>query len=356
MKKPVLVLTSLISIVFGCTKKIPFPTPTTDVKIEQSLKNMPFPFGAAISADLLQTNSQYKSIIIKEFSSISTENAMKFGIIHPLENYYNWPDGDAIVALAMETGKRVHGHTLNWYADVPEWVKNFTGDTNAWENLLKTHIKTIVGHYKGKVSSWDVVNEAFEDDGTLRNSIWVQKLGKDYIARAFQYAHEADPNALLFYNDYGQEWGYEYKGLKRIAILNMINDLKTRGIPIHGIGLQMHIRYTFSDSNIALAITSAAETGLKVHISELDVAMNATYDPGITYSSSLNEMQAAKYKAIVKIYNTIPKAQQYGITTWNVTDGDSWLPGFFKVPDWPLPFDDKYQRKLAYQAIFDGVK
>lgn len=357
MKSYLLVLFISSVCFFGCEKKI-LTSHAQEIKKDDTttLKSMPFKIGAAVSAELLRVNTQYKDLVVKEFNSLTPENAMKFGIIHPAENYYNWPDADLILTLAAETGKRVHGHTLNWYADVPDWVKNFKGDTNAWENLLKNHIKNIVGHYKGKVASWDVVNEAFEDDGTLRNSIWVQKLGSDYIARAFQYAHEADPAALLFYNDYGQEWGYEHKSVKRVAILNMVNDFLKRGIPIHGIGLQMHTRYTFSDDNISLAIKSAAETGLKIHISELDVAMNATYDPSLSYSLSLEEMQAAKYKSIVKIYNSIPKSQQFGITTWNVSDGDSWVPGFFRVPDWPLPFNNKYQRKLAYQGILDGVK
>ncbi|MBC6111862.1 endo-1,4-beta-xylanase [Pedobacter fastidiosus] len=350
-----LVFSLVIFVVFSCKKKIKENVTGVKPTTEKTLKDMPFPFGAAVSASLLRENSSYKAIVIKEYSSLTPENAMKFGIIHPAENYYNWPDADEIVALAIADGKRIHGHTLNWYADVPVWVKNFKGSAQDWENLLKTHIQTIVSHFKGKVASWDVVNEAFEDDGSLRNSIWVQKLGADYIARAFQYAHEADPAAILFYNDYGNEYGAEYTSKKREAILNLVNSLKNRGIPIGGIGLQMHTRYIQTDANISLAITSATATGLKVHISELDVALNATYDPALVYTESLGEMQAAKYKSIVKIYYSIPKSQQWGITTWNVTDGDSWVPGFFNVPDWPLIFDKQYQKKPAYQAIFDGV-
>ncbi|TCD01982.1 endo-1,4-beta-xylanase [Pedobacter frigidisoli] len=349
---------SIVFVLFvflACTKGISDGEVATTTA-DSSLKQLPFPFGAAISAELLRTDPRYKALIIREFKSISTENAMKFGIIHPLENTYNWTDGDEIVAFAQANCIRVHGHTLNWYQDAPDWLKNFDGDKNAWENLLKTHIQTIVKHYKGKVTSWDVVNEAFEDDGRYRNSIWVQKLGTDYIARAFQYAHEADPVALLFYNDYGQEYGYEYKGLKRNAILALVNELKSRGVPINGIGLQMHTKYTQSDFDISLAISTAAETGLKVHISELDVALNPNFDATLTFSPSLDEMQASKYKAIVKLYNAIPKAQQFGITTWNVTDKDSWVPVFFKRPDWPLPFNADYHRKAAYRGIFDGLK
>ncbi len=342
----------------SCAKKktgtlVPETNPIINPIIQTgALKDLPFHFGAAVNASLLRSNANYKALVVKEFSSITAENAMKFSATHPAENTYNWTDADEIVTLAQLNGKRIHGHTLNWYKSLPLWVTNFTGDAAAWENLLKTHIQTVVGHFKGKVASWDVVNEAFEDNGTLRNSIWVQKLGADYIARAFQYANQADPSALLFYNDYG----HEYSVAKRTAILNLVNDLKARGIPIHGIGLQMHTRYNQTDANIEAAIVSAAATGLKVHIAELDIALNPDNISSLTYTTSLANLQAAKYKFIVKTFNAIPKAQQYGITTWNVTDADSWIPTEYNRPDWPLPFDKLYQRKAAYQGILDGVK
>lgn len=338
---------------FGCAKKtqtVPMVSPPAVNNV--TLKNMPFPFGAAVSASLLRSNANYKALVIKEFSSITAENAMKFGALHPTENTYNFTDADEIVALAQANGKRVHGHTLNWYRSLPDWVINFQGNTQAWENLLKNHIQNVVGHFKGKVTSWDVVNEAIDEDGSYRNSIWLQKLGPDYIARAFEYAHQADPNALLFYNDYG----HEYSMVKRTAILNLVNSLKTRGVPIDGIGLQMHTQYNQTDANLTSAITSAAATGLKVHIAELDIALNTKNESALTYTATLAAQQAAKYKLIVQTYFSIPKAQQFGITTWNVTDADSWIPVTYNRPDWPLLFDSNYQRKSAYQAVLDAVK
>ncbi|MGM9475526.1 endo-1,4-beta-xylanase [Pedobacter sp. GSP4] len=315
-------------------------------------KNMPFPMGAALNVNLLKSNANYRNLVIKEFNSVTAENAMKFAAVHPAKDTYNWSDADYLVDFAIANGKRVHGHTLNWYQSLPDWVNNFQGSTADWENLLKTHIQTVLGHFKGKVVSWDVVNEAIDENGTLRNTIWLQKLGPDYIGRAFQYAHEADPSALLFYNDYG----HEYSVTKRTAILKLVSDLKSKGIPIDGIGLQMHTRVTQSDANLASAITTAAATGLKVHISELDISLNPDNVPGASYTVALGEQQAAKYKVIVKAYNSIPKNQQYGITQWNVTDTDSWIPSFYKRADWPLPFDAQYQRKAAYQGILDGIK
>ncbi|WP_316833099.1 endo-1,4-beta-xylanase [Pedobacter aquatilis] len=315
-------------------------------------KNMPFKMGAAVNVSLMKNNTDYRNLVIKEFNSITAENAMKFAALHPAKDTYTWSDADYLVDLAKANGMRIHGHTLNWYKSLPDWVNNFQGTTAEWENLLKNHIQTVVGHFKGKVSSWDVVNEAINDDGTIRNSIWVQKLGVDYIGRAFRYAHEADPDALLFYNDYGHEYG----PTKRTAILNLVNDLKSEGIPVDGIGLQMHTRVTQADANLATAISTAAATGLKIHISEIDIALNPDNNPSLTYTPALAEQQAAKYKAIVKAYNALPKAQQYGITQWNVTDADSWIPSNYNRPDWPLPFDNQYKRKAAYQAILDGVK
>jgi endo-1,4-beta-xylanase len=352
-----LVIIAVLVCVSSCSKSkqtsiAPVVTPIVVNPVNTTLKDMPFKFGASVNARLLENNQAYKALVIKEFSSLTTENALKFATVHPLEGHYDFTDATNIVNLALANGKRVHGHTLNWYKSLPAWVTNFQGTTADWENLLKTHIQTVVGQFKGKIASWDVVNEAFEDDGTYRNSIWVQKLGTDYIARAFEYAHQADPNALLFYNDYGQE----YSTAKRTAILNLVNNLKSRGIPIHGIGLQMHTRYNQSDANITSAITTAAATGLLVHISELDVAVNPDNNQALTYTATLAEQHAAKYKSIIKAYYAIPKAQQYGITTWNVTDADSWIPAEYSRPDWPLPFDANYQRKAAYQGILDGVK
>lgn len=356
MKNFIFLLLLPVVISSGCSKKntagigtIPPPVMPPDTIL---YKMMPIPMGAAVSVSLMKNNTKYNAVVSKEYNSITAENAMKFGSLHPSENSFFWTDADYLVSYAQTTGKRIHGHTLNWYNSLPAWVTNYTGDSAAWENLLKTHIQTVVAHFKGKVASWDVVNEAFEDDGTLRNSIWVKKLGPDYIARCFQYAHDADPDALLFYNDYG----HEYSSSKRTAIVNLLMSLKSRGIPVHGIGMQFHMTYTQTDANISAAIASAASTGLKVHIAELDIRLNTNKIAGLTFTQTLAEQQAAKYKYVVKTYLGIPAEQQFGITTWNVGDADSWIPSWQNAPDWPLPFDANYLRKPAYKSIIEGAK
>jgi len=240
MKKYLLVLFVAFLSFTSCSKKTTqgggtvIPPVVVDTVL---FRMMPFPVGASVSVNGMKNNTKYNGVVSKEYNSITAENAMKFGGLHPAENTFFWTDADYLVSYAQANNKRIHGHTLNWYTSLPSWVTNYTGDSTAWENLLKTHIQTVVTHFKGKVASWDVVNEAFNDDGTLRNSIWVQKLGADYIARCFQYANQADPDALLFYNDYGNE----YSAAKRTAIYNMIMSLQSTRFPFHSIGMQFHM-------------------------------------------------------------------------------------------------------------------
>ena len=311
-----------------------------------------FPIGASINIDLLKGNAVYTSLVAKEFNSVTAENVMKMGAIQPTQGNFTFGQADYLVSFAKQHGMRVHGHTLVWYLALPDWVTNFKGDSSAWENMLKTHIQTEVAHFKGKVASWDVVNEAINDDGTLRNNVWLQHLGTDYIARCFQYAHQADPDALLFYNDYG----HEYSAVKRAAIITLVTGLKNRGIPVDGIGMQMHTNTDTTDNDIAAAITAVANTGLKVHISELDISVNPNNDQNMTYTAAIASAQSQKYQSVVKAYNALPAAQKFGITTWDVSDADSWIPPFYHRPDWPLPFDSSYKRKAAWQGIVNGLK
>ncbi|HEY1113765.1 MAG TPA: endo-1,4-beta-xylanase [Chitinophagaceae bacterium] len=346
----------MLLFVAACTKStkeedtVPVPPkPAVDTSLQ---KFLPFKVGAAVNINLLKNNYRYSNLVAKEFNSLTAENAMKFSALHPSENTFSWSDADYLVSFAQANNKRIHGHTLLWHQSVPSWVTNFQGDSAAWEALVKTHIQTVVTHFKGKVTSWDVVNEALEDNGTMRNSLWLQKLGPDYIARCFQYAHEADPAALLFYNDYG----HEYSATKRTAIINLVTSLKNRGIPVHGIGMQFHTRYTQPDANLAAAINTAAATGLQVHISELDIAVNPENNPSLVFTPALKEQQASKYLFVVRTFNAITANQKFGITTWNVTDADSWVPTHYNRPDWPLPFDANYARKPAYYSMIEGGK
>jgi endo-1,4-beta-xylanase len=340
----------------GCKKKAE-PAPVATLK-----STAPFPVGSAIGTPGLKTNYLYYYTLITEFNSITPDYEMKFDWVEPQQGQFNYADGDYIVAFAAQHHMRMHAHNLIWHQALPDWVVNFSGDSTAWEDLFKTHIEGEAAHYKGQVSSWDVVNEAIrDDDGTLRNkdvnpgdgSIWRQHLGPDYIARAFQYAHEADPNALLFYNDYGQEWN----NVKLDSMIALVTGLKNRGIPISGIGMQMHIDINTDNSNITAALKRLAATGLLVHISELDISVNPNNDPSIVFVAGLQQLQSAKYEFVAQTYiNTVPKAQRYGMTVWEFSDANSWIPAFYNRRDWPLPFDSLYKKKPAYYGYLKGLQ
>ena len=311
-----------------------------------------FPIGASMNPRLLAENEAYRKLATSEFNSVTAENHMKMMLVHPEANRFDFSKGDEIVAFAKGQQKRVHGHTLVWHNQVPKWMNEFTGDAQAWETMLKNHVQTVAKHYQGQVSGWDVVNEAFLDDGSLRPSIWAKNI-PDYIAKSFQWAHEADPKAILFYNDYGQDG----KPKKMQAILQLVQELKARQIPIHGLGLQMHINIDSKNEEIRSVINQSQATGLAIHFSELDIAVNPKNDSTFVYQETAKEAQKQKFELIFKAYQGIPKSQQYGITFWNVSDKDSWLRGYFKRPkEYPLLFDETYARKPTYTHLLKNEK
>jgi endo-1,4-beta-xylanase len=317
------------------------------------LQDAPFPVGVAVNIEKLKNLPPYRQIVIEEFSSITAENAMKGQHMQPERGRFVWENADYLVDFCQTYGKQLHGHTLVWHLQQPQWLKNFQGDSAAWEQVMKEHIQTIVGRYKGKVKSWDVVNEAIDDKDTshLRKTIWTQHLGEDYVARAFQYAHQADPDALLFYNDYG----IENNNGKLAAVLKMVDSFKKRGIPVHGIGLQMHINHQHPMEGIAYAIEQIRKRGLKVHISELDLSVNPE-GADISLTDELLQKQKEKIRDITALYKSLPEENQYALTFWGVADADTWIRNWFKRKDWPLLYDDNYQPKPAYQGFMEGMK
>ena len=310
-----------------------------------------FPLGASVNPRMLNENEAYRNIAANEWNSLTAENHMKMMLIHPAADRFDFSKGDEILNFGAATGKRMHGHTLVWHNQVPQWMKDFQGDQKAWESLLKTHIQTVVSHYKGKIAGWDVVNESFLDDGSLRPTLWSEHI-PDYIAKSFQWAHEADPNAILFYNDYGQD----VKPKKMQAILDLVKELKRREIPIHGLGLQMHINVDSKRKELQEVLVKSVETGLKIHLSELDIAVNPKNNPDFVYEEKVASAQAEQFNYVFKSYAAVPAAQQYGITFWNISDKDSWLRGYFKRPkEYPLLFDDNYSKKPAYTNLINSL-
>jgi endo-1,4-beta-xylanase len=343
----VLLCFSIVS--FASGRPVQFDS-ARDTSNTRSLKQaLPFPIGAALKINLLKNNTTYRNLVAREFNSVTAENAMKFHALHPSQYVFKWEEADYLVNFAKKNNMRVHAQTLIWPKSTPRWLLEFQGDKEAWRQLFKTHIQTVVSHFKGQVAAWDVVNEAFDDKGGLKKSIWLSKLGPDYIALAFQYAHQADPQALLFYNDYGHEYG----GKKLQTIINMANDFKRRGIPIHGIGMQMHVPLRINVISLKRNLLLAARTGLVIHISELDIRVRYKKPDEFTLDSALANAQGEKYRAIVKAYLALPKKQQYGITLWGVGDRDSYWnsKSKSKMHDYPMLFDRSYKPKQAYYDL-----
>jgi endo-1,4-beta-xylanase len=310
-----------------------------------------FPIGVAVSPFQLDRNAAYRDIVTKQFNSITPGNIFKSDALQPFEGVFEFDAADALVAFAMQTDKRIHGHTLLWHNQLPSWMNNFSGSREDWIEMMKTHIQTILTHFKGKVKSWDVVNEAFEDNGDFRENIWFENIGEEYLELAFEFAHEADSTILLFYNDYS----IALRNSKCRAILEHFDGLKLKGVQVDGIGLQLHIFTRIPTNNeIENAVDAIAEKGYLIHFSEIDISMNLT-GGGMNLTTNRLERQARKMRALTNIFQTIPKEQQFGMTVWGVSDLDSWIPSFFEREDYPLLYDENYEPKLMYCGFLEGL-
>ena len=332
-----------------------------------SLKKLAgFRIGVAESAGS-ETNSIFRNdggidrtLIQQHFSQLTAGNIMKMSYLHPSENTYTFEHADQLVNYALENNITIHGHTLVWHSDyqIPTWMKNYTGD---YATMLQEHVQTIATYYAGRVVSWDVVNEAFADDGDsnaingYRNSLWYQKLGPDYIEQAFVAADAADPTADLYYNDYNMEGGQQ----KFDYVLAMIDDFKARDIPIDGVGFQMHINIEWpSESQIKNAFQQVVNRGLKVKVTELDIPVNTYANPDKyqTFTGEAAERQKDKYREVVAAYiDVVPPELRGGITVWGLYDSDSWLIDLHGRPDWPLLFNDLRQGKPALEGFAEGL-
>ena len=297
--------------------------------------------GTAVQSSLL-SNGQYSGVAGREFNYLTAEYEMKWNIVEPANGVNSFGAGDAIAGYAAAQGMRVKGHTFVWHGATPSWVNSLSpADFRA---AFERHIRGVAGYYRGRIHAWDVVNEAVADDGSgLRDTVFRQKLGDAYIADAFRIAREADPGARLFYNDYGGE-GLSAKSNR---IYDLVRDLVAAGVPIDGVGLQMHISAANRppDASIAANMRRLADLGLTVHISEMDVRIGSA--PG-TQQSRL-ESQRAAYHDIVRVCMAEPRCE--AVTFWGFTDAHSWISG-----DAPLLFDAAYQPKPAYTGVLDALR
>jgi endo-1,4-beta-xylanase len=316
----------------------------------QSLRSLADERGIKIGAAVAPSHfgeTAYAATLAREFNQVEPENAMKFGPIHPGPKSYNFDPADAIVEFAQAHKMAVRGHTLVWHNQVAAWVKSGNFTPEQLSAILQEHINTVVGRYAGKVYAWDVVNEAYESDGTMRKTIWSASPG--YIEQALRWAHAADPQALLFYNDFSAE----VINPKSDAIYQMAQDFKARRVPLDGIGMQMHIGLKpGSLESMAANIKRITDLGLQVQITELDVKLPVDATGGVT--SEAVEAQAKVYHDIVAMCVKNPKCT--AIQIWGFTDKYSWIPGSSKGFGAALPFDPTYQPKPAYKGIVEALQ
>ena len=308
-------------------------------------------------------DEKLKKIVLDNFNSLTATNDMKMYSIGYAPDSYNWARADSLVAFCERNDLRIFGHALVWHFGMPQWITSRAEERGKeWvDSFFKEYITEVVSRYKGKIAAWDVVNEGLETKGgALRKTLWYETMGPEYIEKAFAYAHEADPDALLFYNDFNTE----RDTAKLHGMLKIADNLIEKNIPIHGLGFQMHIRIDTDEDLIAYAFQKAAETGLKIHISELDIIFNKHDDTQgggqqiyHELTTEMLDLQARKYRAVVDLYKKyIPADQRYGITFWDFTDRDTWVNGFFNIKDWPTIFDENLEPKPAYYEFAKGLK
>ncbi|WP_318311777.1 endo-1,4-beta-xylanase [Flagellimonas crocea] len=352
------------SLAVGCTQVAEKPS---DPKTLRQAYQDAFYIGTALNRfQIEESDSVMAGIVGKEFSSITAENMMKSMHIHPKRDTFNFDMADKFVALGEKYDMFVHGHTLVWHSQLSPWFSEIE-DSLEFAAATEKHIKDIATRYKGKIDSWDVVNEALNEDGTLRNSIFLQKMGEDYLASAFKWTAEVDNGADLYYNDYNMT-----NPEKRQGAITMVKNILDQGIKVDGIGMQGHWHLNSpSLEEIEQSILDYSALGVKVAITELDISVlpnpwdleGAEISQNFENSEGMNPYKdglpdsiqvklANRYKDIFNLFLK-HKDKISRVTFWGVSDGQSWLNGFpiRGRTNYPLLFDRDLKPKAAYDSI-----
>ncbi|GAB3540418.1 endo-1,4-beta-xylanase [Pontibacter brevis] len=348
-------------------------TAAAPVTLKEAFKDE-FYVGAALNGRQVSGNDEQAANLIRQhFNTISPENLLKWESVHPKLDTYNFEPADQYVALGEQNDMFVVGHTLVWHNQTPKWVfEDEQGNPVSREVLLKRmedHIKTVAGRYKGKIDSWDVVNEALNDNGTLRQSKWMQIIGEDYLQKAFEFARQADPEMQLYYNDYNL-----WKPAKRDGAVRLVRNLQEKGIKVDGIGMQGHYGLTEpSLEDIEASIKAFSDLGVKVSFTEVDIDVlpnpsgragadiDATFEFDEKYNvyttglpDSVQQQLTQRYAELFELFKKHSDKIDR-VTFWGVTDNDSWLNNWpiQGRTSYPMLFDRQYQPKPAYNAVLE---
>ncbi|MFD2379517.1 endo-1,4-beta-xylanase [Paenibacillus xanthanilyticus] len=346
-------------------ERAPDPVPIEIEKDIPSLKDVfadDFLLGSALLVNEIQdSNGPDAQLLQKHFNSLTAGNELKWDATEPQEGQFDFTRADKIVDFASANGMASRGHTLIWHSQTPNWVFYDAEGKLASKELLfarmKKHIDTVVGRYKGKIYAWDVVNEVLEpgdkQPGGLRNSLWYQIAGEEFIEKAFLYAHEADPNAKLFINDYNTNMPE-----KRQNLYDLIKRLKAKGIPVDGVGHQTHIGIEYPTvQEIDDQFQAFRDLGIEQQVTELDMSVYTNdSDAYETFPLELQLKQAKRYKEIFEVFKKHAD-QLTAVIFWGKDDLNTWLRTFpVTRNNWPLLFDERLQAKYAYWAIVDPSK
>lgn len=296
--------------------------------------------GTAVDMDALAADATYRSLVAREFSTVTAENVMKWGPLEPERGEYNWAPADDLVDFARRNGQKVRGHTLIWHNQLPAWLTEGNFTATELRQILRRHIFNVVGHFKGRIWHWDVANEVIDDDGELRDTIFLRTLGPGYIADAFRWAHQADPRARLYLNDYNNEG----INAKSDAYYALVRRLRNERVPVHGYGMQGHfgVQYGFP-GDVLENMRRFEALGLETAFTEVDVRIPLPVD-------------AAELQAQAQGYNTLMQAcllarRCVSYTVWGFTDRYSWVPGVFPGEGAANLLDEQYVPKPAYYTI-----
>jgi endo-1,4-beta-xylanase len=335
------------------------PGSNRETSLKAAAEKLGLSIGVAVDATQLSKNSRYARIVREEFSSIVPENASKLDALLPKDSTYSFDQTDAIVAFARENKLSVHGHTLVWHRQIPNWISAKKRSSQEASKLLRNHISTVMSRYAKDIGSWDVLNEAVAARGGLHKSYWLESIGSSYIPNVFRWARNANSTAKLYYNenDIGissrvgskneSNSSHNYRRLvnKSEATYRLLKKLLANGVPLDGIGLQMHIRprYTPSLEQLKLTLKRFASLGLDIRISELDVSL----DIPVTEEKLL--LQAEIYSEVFEACLSEPRCKSINI--WGLSDAHSWVPVVFKNLDKATIFAADLQKKPAYFSI-----